>query len=162
MPRVDIWTDGSGTRTEGPACIGVVVLVDGVPVCEASEHVGTGTNNVAELRAIRRGLYLAAEIVGYGEATIVHSDSEYAIGMVTRDWRPTANASLVHAIRHQAEAFTRLRWEHVEGHAGTPLNELADWLAGRARVAFLRSQGVERKLKRRPDAGADSAIDAVA
>lgn len=151
MARVDIYSDGSGTFSDGPACIGVVVLVDDVPVCEASEYVGQGTNNVAELRAIRRGLYLASEIVGFDEPVTVHSDSEYALNVIVRgDWQARANEALVNAIRVQTEGFSKLQWRHVEGHSGVPGNELADWLAGRARVEHLRGKGIERKLKKRP------------
>lgn len=155
---IDLWTDGSGTHVaDGPACIGVVVLVDGDIACEASEHVGPGTNNVAELRAIRRGLYLAEQLgdfesgVGVVTPVTVYSDSEYAIGAITaRSWNLQRNVGLVEVIRRQVDRFAFLRFVHVDGHAGIFGNERADWLAHRARVAFLKTLGVVRRLRKAP------------
>lgn len=143
-PReLQVWTDGSGTHARGPACIGVVLVGDaGEILCEASEYVCDGTNNVAELRAIRRGLYLASEMVGFRWPVTVYSDSEYAIGSCTKPWTPNRNRELVLALRKQCKQFTMLRFEHVRGHAGIYFNELADWLAGEARRRFFVSHGV--------------------
>jgi ribonuclease HI len=158
MNEIAIWTDGSGTHVaDGPACIGVVVLVDGEIVCEASEHVGPGTNNVAELRAIRRGLYLAEQLgefetgVGVVTPVTVYSDSEYSIGVISsRSWQLQRNVGLVEVIRRQVDRFAFLRFIHVDGHAGIFGNERADWLAGEARRRHLAALGLTRRKKREP------------
>src|SRR4051812_18768300 len=53
--RIDVWTDGACSGNPGPMGIGVVVLADGKRR-EHGEYLGVGTNNIAELVAIERGL----------------------------------------------------------------------------------------------------------
>src|SRR5262245_36743652 len=52
---IHVWTDGACTGNPGPAGLGVVI-VDGDKREEVSEFLGDGTNNIAELMAILRGL----------------------------------------------------------------------------------------------------------
>jgi len=158
---LEVWCDGSGTLIDGPACVGVVIVDPTLPIdqgilCEASDYVGIGTNNFAELRAMRRGLYLAEQIGAQsGRSDVlsvsVNSDSEYAIGAVTNhSWAQRVHGDLINAIRRQV-ARLRVRFVHVEGHAGIFGNELADWLAGEARRRLLLTMGIERRPKRRPE-----------
>lgn len=148
---IEIFTDGSGTLVDGPACIGVAIFEDGVLVEEQGAYVCEGTNNVAELRAIRRGLYLSGERFGFMQPVTVFTDSEYAIGSLTKDWDSQANAKLIAAIRDQIKGFAIVRFQHVDGHAGVFGNELADFLAGAARVTHFAGQGITKPPKRRPE-----------
>jgi ribonuclease HI len=52
---IHVWTDGACTGNPGPAGLGVVII-DGKDHRELSEYLGQGTNNIAELMAILRGL----------------------------------------------------------------------------------------------------------
>lgn len=69
--------DGGSRGNPGPAAIGVVVRSeDGGVVAEAAETIGKATNNVAEYRALLRGVELAAlngatEIELYGDSELV-------------------------------------------------------------------------------------------
>lgn len=55
--------DGGARGNPGPAAIGVVVSdPDGKPIDEISETIGRTTNNVAEYRALLRGLERAREL----------------------------------------------------------------------------------------------------
>lgn len=91
MTTIDVWTDGSGTwGANSPACIGVHILVDGVACVEASEFVGMGTNNVAELRAIRRGLFLADQLVHQFRADVRDVAVREDIVREVREAFPTA------------------------------------------------------------------------
>lgn len=67
--------DGGARGNPGPAAIGVVISgTDGEVVEELAEPIGPATNNVAEYRALLRGLERAREL-GAAELEIV-GDSE--------------------------------------------------------------------------------------
>jgi ribonuclease HI len=58
----------------------------------------------------------------------VHTDSQYAIGVLQKGWKAKANQELVARVR--AVLATRdVRLVYVPGHSGVPLNERADELA---------------------------------
>lgn len=131
---VDIWTDGACSGNPGPMGIGMVILADGKRI-ERGEFLGVGTNNIAELTAIRRGLELAADLVrDRSRPTRLHSDSGYAIGLLSKNWKAKANQELVAELRRLVKAFPKLRFVKVAGHAGVELNERCDELA-RAAIA---------------------------
>jgi ribonuclease HI len=67
--------DGGARGNPGPAAIGVVISgADGEVIEEIAETIGVASNNVAEYRAVIRGLQRAAEL-GAEEVRIVN-DSE--------------------------------------------------------------------------------------
>ena len=72
MLPLEIWIDGSGTLADGPACIGVVLIDGSFLVHEGGEYLG---KNVAELRAIRRGLAVAKRMYDPTRAMKVVSGS---------------------------------------------------------------------------------------
>jgi ribonuclease HI len=130
---VEIWTDGACSGNPGPMGIGVVVI-DGGKRKEHGEYLGVGTNNIAELVAIERGLALAIELTaGARDRTMrVYSDSSYAIGLLDKGWKAKANQELVARIRKAVAASPRLAFVKVSGHAGVPENERCDELARQA------------------------------
>jgi ribonuclease HI len=130
---VEIWTDGACSGNPGPMGIGVVVI-DGTKRKEHGEYLGTGTNNIAELVAIERGLTLAAEVIaGDRDRPLrVYSDSSYAIGLLDKGWKAKANQELVARIRKVVAQTSHLAFVKVSGHAGVPENERCDELARQA------------------------------
>jgi ribonuclease HI len=61
--RLVVHVDGGARGNPGPAAIGVVLSApDGTTVEELGERIGVATNNVAEYRALLRGLQEAAEL----------------------------------------------------------------------------------------------------
>jgi ribonuclease HI len=125
---VHVWTDGACTGNPGPAGIGVVVI-DGDKRREHSEYLGPGTNNIAELTAVLRGL----DMVGDPQRPVrVYTDSSYSIGVLSMNWKAKANVELVAEIRDRLRAFPRLAFVKVAGHAGIPENERCDELARNA------------------------------
>jgi ribonuclease HI len=122
-----VYTDGACTGNPGPAGIGVVIL-DGKQRREISEYLGQGTNNIAELTAIERALE-AVSGQDRERPVLVHSDSSYAIGLLSKGWKARANTDLVARIRGLARSFSNLRFVKVRGHAGVAENERCDVLA---------------------------------
>jgi ribonuclease HI len=136
---LQIWTDGACSGNPGPMGIGVVII-DGREREEVGEYLGVGTNNIAELVAIERGLALAAKRVPEnGERRVrVFTDSSYAIGVLDKNWKAKANQELVARMRRKLSAFPApVQFVKVSGHAGVPENERCDEL-GRQAIARSR------------------------
>lgn len=131
------YTDGSGTIATLPCGAGVVVFDGDEAVLEASRHLGAGTNNHAELSAIRVALAITQP---FGDRPlVVRTDSMYAIGALSREPREgAANRALILATR-RLMAGREVRFEHVKGHSGIEGNERADELAGLARLRAPRA-----------------------
>jgi len=122
-----VYTDGACTGNPGPMGLGVVVLdLSGEPARrELSEYLGVGTNNIAELTAILRGL----QVLPRDRSVVVYSDSSYAIGLLSQSWKAKANQELVAALRQLLREFPAVHFVKVAGHAGVPENERCDELA---------------------------------
>jgi ribonuclease HI len=127
----DAWvayTDGACSGNPGPAGSGVVLVAPGGKMHEGHEYLGTATNNVAELTAILRALEW---IPTDARPIVVHTDSQYAIGVLQKGWKAKANTELV--ARAKRVVQTRgAQLVYVPGHQGVPLNERADALAREA------------------------------
>jgi ribonuclease HI len=138
-PAIEIWTDGACSGNPGPMGIGVVVL-DGGKRKEHGEYLGIGTNNIAELVAVERGLELAVKLgaaAGSDESKAdgekerrmrVYTDSSYSIGVLSKGWKAKANQELIARLRKRLAALP-VEFVKVAGHAGVPENERCDELA---------------------------------
>jgi ribonuclease HI len=80
--RLVVHVDGGARGNPGPAAIGVVVSdLEGAVLDEVAERIGVVSNNVAEYRAVLRGLERAAAL-GAREVEIVN-DSELVARQLT-------------------------------------------------------------------------------
>ncbi len=129
---IDIWTDGACSGNPGPMGIGVVVTAAGKRR-EHGEFLGDGTNNIAELVAIQRGLELV-EPDAAGQPVRIYTDSSYAIGVLSKGWKAKANQELIARMRKMLAGRTNVTLVKVRGHAGVPENERCDELAREAIV----------------------------
>jgi ribonuclease HI len=129
---VHVWTDGACSGNPGPMGIGVVVIA-GDQRREMGEFLGRGTNNIAELTAVRRGIEVAETVAVVKERPLrVYTDSSYTIGLLSQGWKAKANQELVAELRQFLRAYPHLQMVKVEGHAGVPENERCDLLARQA------------------------------
>ncbi len=122
---IEIHTDGACSGNPGPCGYGAIIR-DGFHYLEISQFLGHGTNNIAELTAIK----VALETLDDTDRTIhLYTDSSYAIGVLTKGWKAKANRQLILSIRRLVDQFSDLHIRKVKGHSGDPLNERADDLA---------------------------------
>jgi len=122
------YTDGACTGNPGPAGSGWVLVAPGGSPVESYAYLGEGTNNIAELTAILRALH----DVPRDHPLVVYTDSQYAIGVLTKGWKAKANKELIESIREELSDRPSVRFVYVPGHAGVPMNERADELAREA------------------------------
>jgi ribonuclease HI len=87
MGKLTVNVDGGARGNPGPAAIGIVVRNDdGAVVEQVGETIGETTNNVAEYRALLRGLELASahgatevELIGDSELVVRQIEGRYKV-----------------------------------------------------------------------------------
>lgn len=136
---ITVSTDGSCLRNPGGASGWAWVNHDGT---SASGGVASGTNQIAELMAVRDAIESHPGV----DPLQIESDSQYAIkcasvwvtGWKRKGWRtagggPVQNLALVQGIeRAIAARVGPVAFTWVRGHVGNEFNERADVLAGLA------------------------------
>jgi ribonuclease HI len=132
MSRLTVNVDGGARGNPGPAAIGVVVRETGGEVLEeVGERIGETTNNVAEYRALLKGIELAAarggselELVGDSELVVRQVEGRYKVknaGMkelheeVKRALRGFDSWSIRHVRRENNADADRLVNEALDG-----------------------------------------------
>ena len=144
---IDIYTDGSCLGNPGPGGWAAIVVEDGDKRILSGSSPKT-TNNRMELAAAIEGL----DAIPKGAAVTVHSDSQYLVNTMTRNWKRRVNQDLWERL-DSVVAGRDVRWKWVRGHAGHPLNEEADRIAnGEAENASNgRSRGASKAAKETND-----------
>jgi ribonuclease HI len=122
---IQIYADGASSGNPGPSGIGVLLRYREHEK-EISRNIGLGTNNIAELEAIRTGLL---EVKNPDLPVRVFTDSGYAHGLLMLGWKAKKNTELVNDIRALMKRFKNIAIIKVKGHSGIEGNERADALA---------------------------------
>lgn len=105
---------------------GIVAECDGHQR-EWSVPLGHGTNQRAEILIVGEAL---ARIKDRADADVtIFSDSEYAIGVLSKPWKPKANLDDIARVKALIAECGRFRMVKVPGHSGHSENERADRLA---------------------------------
>jgi len=132
MSRLTVNVDGGARGNPGPAAIGVVVREgDGGVLQEVGETIGEATNNVAEYKALLRGIELARtlgatelELRGDSELVVRQVEGRYKVknaGMkplyqeVMKALREVDSWSIRHVRREQNAEADRLVNEALDG-----------------------------------------------
>jgi ribonuclease HI len=123
-----VFTDGACTGNPGPAGIGVFFQYRDHKK-EISRFIGSGTNNTAELTAIKVALQ---EIKDPALPVALFTDSSYCYGVLTGSFKAKKNLNLVEEIKKEMRRFPLLKFFKVEGHRGIDGNEKANLLAQQA------------------------------
>ena len=130
--RYVLHTDGASKGNPGPAGLGAVLSTeDGTVIREIAEPLGSTTNNVAEYRAVIRGLQ-EAQHLGI-RRLILRSDSQLVIRQLQGVYavRHAMLLPLYHQVRDLLGNFKEVRLEHIE----RAQNAQADALANEAVLA---------------------------
>ena len=120
---IDIYTDGSCIVNPGPGGWAAIVF-DGDSKRALSGGEQDTTNNRMEILAVVKGL----QAVPDSSEVTIHSDSQYVINTMTRNWKRNANQDLWEQLDTEVKKRA-VKWEWVRGHSGHPLNEEVDRLA---------------------------------
>ena len=150
-------TDGSCLRNPGGA-IGWAWVEHTGP--HASGGAATGTNQIAELTALREAIRSHPGT----EPLLIESDSQYAIkcasewlpGWKRKGWRTSSggevrNLELIQQIDGLiAERGGPVRFRWVRGHVGNYFNEQADALAGEAAREAAATAALEAAAPKKP------------
>lgn len=130
---IKVYTDGSCKPTNpGPCGFGCVILIDGEVHTSHGGFIGQGTNNIAEVKGVEYGLQVLKELDYNWEEIIIYTDSQYAIGLFTKNWKAKVNKELINKVKKDLEDFPNLAFVWVKGHSGDEYNEMADQLANAA------------------------------
>ncbi|CAN2044448.1 ribonuclease HI [Candidatus Magnetomoraceae bacterium gMMP-1] len=120
-----VYTDGACSGNPGPAGIGIF-FKHGNHEKEISKAIGSATNNIAELKAIK----LALETIKKKNLPVrIFTDSRYSIGVLDHGWKARANKELIADIKKLMSGFNDLEFIKVKAHVGVENNEKADRLA---------------------------------
>lgn len=127
------FTDGSCRGNPGPSGVGVFVQFPDGSSHKHSKFLGTATNNIAELTALSDAIDVVQDHGGYEESPIVlFTDSKYAEGVLTKNWKAKANRPLILSIKNKIRSRGNIKINWIAGHAGILGNEEADALANLA------------------------------
>lgn len=126
---IHVWTDGGCEKNPGGKCGIGIVLIYNKHKKEISEFIGKGTNNIAELTAIKRSM----EQIKKREIPLrIYTDSSYCIGVLQSGWKAKANKEIIVEIKKLMKGFKDLKLIKVSGHKNTIYNNRADELARNA------------------------------
>jgi ribonuclease HI len=140
-PDYVIFLDGGCTANPGDIAVAAVACDPQYEViAECARHAGSGTNNVAEYRALRHAIELA-NLLGARRPMFI-SDSQLIVKQVNGLWAINGNSELSRLHGLCTGALMRFdRWALT--HAPREMNKRADWLASKL-------LGHSRTLKKAP------------
>lgn len=129
IKMIKIYVDGACKGNPGP-CGAAVVAVVGDRTLQYQFCAPMGTNNVAELEAVYRALWLVKKLP---EECMIISDSAYAVGMADQGWKAKENLKMVKKVRElRYEVGLKAQFLKIKGHGSNVMNTLADKLASDA------------------------------
>ena len=130
MTKLICFTDGACRVSTGDGGVGVVFTDGDKVVHQFNKHFINVTNNQMEIMAI---IYALHGISSPMESITIISDSQYALGCITKDWTRKKNQKywqLFDKVYKKAKTFcSDIKFEWTKGHDTDEFNNLADKLA---------------------------------
>lgn len=127
MLEYTIYTDGAYSSMRNQGGCGVVILKDGIIIKQFSKSYIRTTNNRMEILAVILGL----SMIRTADTINVITDSQYVIGCATLGWKRNKNLDIWKLYDEQKLRLenTKIKFQHVKGHAGDEYNSLCDKIA---------------------------------
>jgi len=126
---IRIYTDGAWRRKEKAAGAAAIFVSESGEISVYHISLGDETNNRAELQAIKLALTKAHSLLNKSSPITLYSDSTYAIGILTQNWKARANQQLIEEITQYINQFDNLTFKWVKAHSKNKYNRLADLIA---------------------------------
>jgi ribonuclease HI len=149
-----IHTDGAARGNPGPAAFAYVIARPGLPVIEASGHLGDTTNNIAEYTALVRGLERARELSG--RRLVIHSDSELMVRQMNGAYK-VKHPGILELHRRAQELvrqFESVQIRHVRREANSEADRLCNEALDNPMPELPRSASPVRVAAAKPRAAA--------
>ncbi len=127
MNHADLYTDGGSRGNPGPAGIGIVLIDDqGKQLKSVSQYIGIQTNNIAEYKALIRGLEIALD---YGIQSITcYLDSELVVKQINQEYK-VKNEGMLMMYRMAVpllDSFEQYDVKHIPRSGNTAADDLAN------------------------------------
>ena len=126
MTELTLFIDGASKGNPGHAGIGIRIEEDGKCRAEHCEYIGCTTNNVAEYRALIKGLEMAAEFKA--NRVTVFSDSELVVRQMNGAYKVKSGGllPLYQAAHKQSRTFDGFQIRHVRREENREADRLAN------------------------------------
>lgn len=128
MDEIEIYADGACSGNPGTMGIGVYMKYK-THEKRISKNIGYGTNNIAELTAIKEALSC---VKNKNIPIKIYTDSQYSQRVITRAYRASSNIEIIESIRALMNNFKTIEICWIRGHSGNMGNEIANNLAEKA------------------------------
>lgn len=138
-----VFTDGACKGNPGPMGIGILIIPDINKPLECTKigrYIGEGTNNKAELTAIKTALEMLKD---HNKSIILYTDSQYCINILTKSWKANANVELINEIKRMIINYKPgIHLMYIEAHKNNVFNNMVDKLASDAARLKRNSNGL--------------------
>ena len=130
LTKLICFTDGACRVSTGDGGVGVVFTDGEKVIYQFNKHFSNVTNNQMEIMAI---IYALHSISSPMKSITIISDSQYALGCITKGWTRKKNQKywqLFDKVYEKAKTFcSDIKFEWTKGHDVDRFNNLADKLA---------------------------------
>ena len=126
MTELTLFIDGASRGNPGHAGIGIRIEADGKLLKEYCEYIGCTTNNVAEYRALIKGLEMAAD--SEANRVTVFSDSELVVRQMNGTYKVKSGGllPLYQTAQMQSRTFDGFQIKHVRREQNKEADRLAN------------------------------------